>query len=218
MNGWQKSTWMKAVVVGILAVTVSSCTGDEPAANVGTPAPGNAGAGADVAPIANSASNSSSSPGSSTAPSTEASKASTTTKDTETTTKKSKPDSELIKPSIAPDVPLPSADIVAKPAPAKVVAEQGGLSKSQVDTMTITLAEAKKLADGGKTKEAIDKYNEFAGGSWDEAAKDPKAKGSAKFDAIATAVKAADEAIKGTDAPKIAKAIADVSAAVAKAK
>jgi hypothetical protein len=224
MNGLQKSTWVKVVASGLLIATLSSCNSDEPAANVGTPAPGNMGNSSDTAPIASSLNTSSTAPStsSSTAPSTEASKTSTTkettNKEENPTPKKSISDSQLVKPSIAPDVPLPSADVVAKPAPAKVVAEQGGLSKSQIDTMKTTLDEAKKLADGGKLKEAVEKYNEFAGGSWDEATKDPKAKGNSKFDTIATAVKAADEAAKGTDAAKLAKAIADVSAAVAKAK
>jgi hypothetical protein len=227
MNGWQKSTWAKVIASGLLIATLNSCNGDEPAANVGTPASGNMGNSSDTAPIASSINTNSTAPSSesSTAPSTEASKASTTkeaaketTPKEETTAKKSIPDSKLVKPSIAPDVPLPPADIVAKPAPAKSVAEQGGLSKSQIDTMKTTLDEAKKLADGGKLKEAVEKYNEFAGGSWDEAVKDPKAKGNAKFEAIATAVKVADEAAKGTDVTKLAKAIADVSAAVAKAK
>jgi hypothetical protein len=224
MNGWQKSTWAKVVVGGLLVATLSSCNSDEPAANIGTPAPVNAGNSSDTAPIASSVSTTStaSSPSSSTAPSTEASKGSTTKettpKEEAPTPKKSVSDSQLVKPSIAADVPLPAADIVSKPEPAKSVAEQGGLSKSQIDTMNNTLAEAKKLADGGKLKEAVEKYNEFAGGTWDTATQDPKAKGNSKFEAIATAVKAADEAAKGTDAAKLAKAIADVSAAVAKAK
>jgi hypothetical protein len=225
MNGWQKSSWAKVIASGLFIATLTSCNSDEPAANVGTPAPGNVGNAADTAPIASGINTSStapsSSPGSSTAPSTEASKSSTTkettTKEQASTPKKSVDDSKLIKPSIAADKPLPEADVTAKPAPVKVE-EQGGLSKSQIDTMKTTLEEAKKLADGGKLKEAVDKYNEFAGGSWETASQDPKAKGNSKIDAIATAVKAADEAAKGTDATKLAKAIADVSAAVAKAK
>jgi hypothetical protein len=77
--------------------------------------------------------------------------------------------SEPLKPGeVKPDKPLPAEDV--KPKPTTRPVGNGCLSKSQILTMRDILQEARKTAIRGKLKEALDKFDEFAGGLWDEAA------------------------------------------------
>jgi hypothetical protein len=80
--------------------------------------------------------------------------------------------SELLKPLPVEDVPIPAEDVPAKPAKTKEPFNGGCLSESQIDTMINTLQEARNFAIKGALGEAVEKYNEFAGGLWDAVALD----------------------------------------------
>jgi hypothetical protein len=207
--------WANVLVGGLLLATLSACNNDEPAAT-GTPAPTVAAA-PDAAPIAGAT------PATTTTPSPGSSPADSKNKD------KPKDNSPVSAPKplaatkplekgeVKEDKPLPPKDIEAK-APEKPKPAQGGLSESQLKSMKTSLDDAKKEADAGKIDDAMTKYNEFAGGTWPEAEKELKTKSADKHGAIEAAIKIADEAGKAKDKAKLSKALADLLAAVEKAK
>jgi hypothetical protein len=210
--------WANLLVGGLLLATLSACNNDEPAAT-GTPAPTVAAA-PDAAPIA----------GASPSPSTTASPGSSPADTKDKEKDKSKDNASAPKPlaatkplekgEIKEDKPLPPKDIEPKAVPdkPKPALIQGGLSESQMKTMKSALEEAKKEADAGKIDDAMNKYNEFAGGTWPEAEKELKTKAADKHGAIEAAIKIADEAGKAKDKAKLSKALTDLLAAVEKAK
>jgi hypothetical protein len=210
MNRRKNVILANLLVGGLLLGTLSACNNDEPAAT-GTPAPSTAAA-PDAAPIAGASA--SASPSGSAAPS-----ASAAPKTGDAAPIKPKePLKPLVAGTVAPDKPIPAEDIKPKvadekPKPALVL---GGLSEGQMKTMKTMLDDAKKAVDAGKMDEAKSKFDEFAGGPWTEAAKELKTKSAPKHDDIDKAIKAVDAA--GADKAKFGKALADVVAAVDKAK
>jgi hypothetical protein len=216
MNCRKNVIWTSVLVSGLLLTSLSACSNDEPATTTGTPAPGNASSSTDVAPIAGSSNNS---------PSPSASSASTTTTASAAPASGTKPVAPAANPAtkplvagdVKPDVPLPPKDVEVKaPVTLKPTLAQGGLSESQMGTMKGLLKEAKEAADAGKMDDAKNKFNEFVGGSWEEAAKELKTKSASKYESIDKAIKAVDAAI--ADKAKFSKAVGDLTAVIEKAK
>jgi hypothetical protein len=215
MNRRKNVIWTSLLVSGLLLTSLSACSNDEPATTTGTPAPGNASSSTDVAPIAG-ASNNSPSPSASSASTTTASAApaSGTKPVAPAANPATKP---LVAGDVKPDVPLPPKDVEVKaPVTLKPTLAQGGLSESQMGTMKGLLKEAKEAADAGKMDDAKNKFNEFVGGSWEEAAKELKTKSASKYESIDKAIKAVDAAI--ADKAKFSKAVGDLTAVIEKAK
>ena len=206
--------WANLLVGGLLLATLSACNNDEPAAT-GTPAPTIAAA-PDAAPIAGTTPSPSTtaSPGSSPAADT---KEKDKPKDNATAPKPLPPTKPLAAGEIKPDKPLPEKDIEVKvPDKPKPELVQGGLSKSQMDAMKVMLDDTKKSLDAGKMEDAKSKFGEFAGGPWEDAAKELKTKAATKYDEIDKAIKTVDAA--GVDKEKFSKGLTEVIAALDKAK
>lgn len=207
--------WANVLVGGLLLATLSACNSDEPAAT-GTPAPTVAAA-PDAAPIsgATPAPSTTASPGSS--PADTKNKDKPKDNSTASAPKPLAPTKPLVAGEIKPDKPLPEKDIEPKAVQTpKPELAQGGLSKSQMDTMKSILDDTKKSLDAGKMEDAKNKFGEFAGGPWEEAAKELKTKAATKHDEIDKAIKAVDAA--GVDKEKFSKGLAEVIAALDKAK
>jgi hypothetical protein len=224
MNLQKNVLWTNLLISGLLLITLGACSNDEPAVS-NIPA---VSAASEAAPIPGDTSATTSPTASivAAAPEKEKDKAPDKSKD-------KAPDSTVValapkpltasKPLVAgevkPDKPLPVEDVKAKPVAEtpKPALVQGGLSEGQMKTMKTMLEDAKKAADSGTMEDAGKKFDEFFG-PWDDAAKELKTKASGKHDAVAAAVKAADEAGKSKDKAKFSKALADLSIAIDKAK
>jgi hypothetical protein len=211
MNRRKNVIWANVLVGGLLLATLSACNNDEPAAT-GTPAPTVAAA-PDAAPI----SGATPSPSISAAPGAAPAETKDKPKDNSPVSAPkplaaSKP---LEKGEIKEDKPLPPKDVEPK-APEKPKPELGGLSKSQMEAMKVMLDDTKKSLDAGKMEDAKSKFGEFAGGPWEDAAKELKTKAATKHDEIAKAIKSVDDA--GVDKGKFSKGLTDVIAALEKAK
>lgn len=238
MNFQKNVIWTNLLIGGLLLITLGACSNDEPAAS-NIPAVSVA---PEAAPIAGTTSSTASpSPTASivaAAPEKENNKVADKSKDkapenSKDNSKDKAPDSTVValapKPltaskalvagEVKPDKPLPVEDVKAKPVPEtpKAALVQGGLSEGQMKTMKTMLEDAKKAADSGTMEDASKKFDEFFG-PWDDAAKELKTKAAGKHDAVAAAVKIADEAGKSKDKAKFSKALADLSMAIDKAK
>jgi hypothetical protein len=85
---------------------------------------------------------------------------------------------------VLPDKPLPAEDIKPLPSEDKPLLEGKCLSEFQIGTMKTILQDVKKAAIQGKLDEATDKFNEFAGGPWEEASKELKINSPTKYNDI----------------------------------
>jgi soluble cytochrome b562 len=217
MERWKNVIWANVLVSGLLLVTLSACNSDEPAVT-STPAPSVAAA-PDAAPIVADASPS---PGTSPGAASPTKDSPEKGKPKDTTVAAAPKPLAATKPLVAgdikPDKPLPVEDVKVKPVAETPKPEliQGGLSKSQMDAMKVMLDDTKKALDTGKMEDAKAKFGEFAGGPWEEAAKELKTKAATKHDEIDKAIKSVDAA--GVDKAKFSKGLAEVIAALDKAK
>jgi hypothetical protein len=93
---------------------------------------------------------------------------------------------------VKPDKPLPTADV--KPTN-KIIPSLSSncLSQSQIVAMKTYLQEARNRAIKGRLVDAVETFNEFAGGPWEEAAKEFKIKDPSKYNDINMFIRKIDD-------------------------
>jgi hypothetical protein len=94
---------------------------------------------------------------------------------------------------VKPDIPLPADDVKAKP---DIPLPHRHLSQSQVKAMNTMLQEAKRRAIAGNLSDGIGAFDEFAGGLWEEAAKELKIGSPKKYNDINARINKIDDIIR----------------------